>query len=71
MVDGRGFILEITIHHFYPDLLNTYGDIGNILAIKNRCKKRGISTILNNVHLNDIPELNKGDIVFIGSGQDF
>ena len=63
--------MEITIHHFYPDLLNTYGDIGNILAIKNRCKKRGISTILNNVHLNDIPELNKGDIVFIGGGQDF
>lgn len=64
-------MLEITIHHFYPDLLNTYGDIGNILAIKRRCKKRNISTFINNVHLNDTPELNKGDIVFIGGGQDF
>ncbi len=63
--------MEIVIHHFYPDLLNTYGDIGNILSIKNRCKKRGISVKINNVKLGFIPELNKGDIVFIGGGQDF
>lgn len=63
--------MEITIHHFYPDLLNTYGDIGNILAIKNRCKKRCIDVHVNNIHLNDTPTLNKGDIVFIGGGQDF
>ena len=27
--------MKITIGHFYPDLLNLYGDRGNILAIKN------------------------------------
>ncbi len=30
--------MEITVHHFYPDLLNTYGDIGNILALKKDVK---------------------------------
>ena len=63
--------MDITIHHFYPNLLNTYGDIGNILAIKNRCKKRNISLNINNVCLNDTVQLNKGDIIFIGGGQDF
>ena len=63
--------MELTIHHFYPDLLNTYGDIGNILAIKNRCKKREISVSINNVRIDDDIKLNDGDIVFIGGGQDF
>lgn len=64
-------MLELVIHHFYPDLLNTYGDIGNIFSIKNRCELRGISVYINNVYINDVPNLNKGDIVFIGGGQDF
>lgn len=71
MVNRRNTKLEITIHHFYPDLLNTYGDIGNILSIKDRCSKRDISVNINNVKLGDTPELKKGDIVFIGGGQDF
>lgn len=63
--------MEITIHHFYPDLLNTYGDIGNILALKKRCKEREIEVKINNVHIGDDISLNIGDIVFIGGGQDF
>ena len=45
--------MEITVHHFYPDLLNTYGDIGNILALKKRCKERRIEVKINNVHIGD------------------
>lgn len=63
--------MELTIHHFYPDLLNTYGDTGNILAIKKRCEKRGIDVKVNNVHINDPLSISLGDIVFIGGGQDF
>lgn len=63
--------MDITIHHFYPNLLNTYGDIGNILAIKHRCEKRNIEVTINNVCLKDSLQLNKGDIIFIGGGQDF
>ncbi|BAK81631.1 type 1 glutamine amidotransferase [Candidatus Arthromitus sp. SFB-rat-Yit] len=63
--------MEITIHHFYPNLLNTYGDIGNILALKKRCKDRNIDVNINNIKIGDDISLNIGDIVFIGGGQDF
>ncbi len=63
--------MELTVHHFYPDLLNTYGDVGNILALKHRCEKRGITLNINNVSINDNLDLSPSDIIFIGGGQDF
>lgn len=33
---------KITIGHLYPDLLNLYGDRGNIACLMQRCKWRGI-----------------------------
>ncbi len=33
---------KITIGHLYPDLLNLYGDRGNIACMMQRCKWRGI-----------------------------
>ena len=51
--------MEINICHLYPDLLNVYGDVGNILILKHRAEKRGIKVnivndgkdlILNNLH---------------------
>ena len=35
--------MEINICHLYPDLLNVYGDVGNILILKHRAEKRGIN----------------------------
>lgn len=63
--------MELTIHHFYPDLLNTYGDIGNILAMKKRCSLRGIDLKINNVYIGEEAEFSPSDILFIGGGQDF
>ena len=34
--------MNITIGHLYPDLLNLYGDRGNIQCLKKRCEWRGI-----------------------------
>ena len=33
---------KITIGHLYPDLLNLYGDRGNIACMMQRCIWRGI-----------------------------
>ena len=33
---------KLRIAHLYPDLLNLYGDIGNITTITKRCEWRGI-----------------------------
>lgn len=62
---------EINICHLYHDLLNLYGDRGNIIAMKKRCEWRGIRANIINISLGDpfVPEMY--DIVFLGGGQDY
>jgi len=62
---------ELNICHLYPDLLNLYGDRGNIIALKRRSEWRGIKITVSNVTLGDsfIPE--NYDIIFLGGGQDY
>ena len=62
---------EINICHLYPDLLNLYGDKGNVIALSKRCEWRGIRSVVHQVSLGDafIPE--NYDIVFLGGGQDY
>ena len=35
--------MELKICHLYPDILNLYGDRGNILCMEKRLRWRGIS----------------------------
>ena len=63
--------MELNICHLYPDLLNVYGDMGNILILKHRAEKRNIKVNIFNVSINDAFEPEKYDIVFFGGGQDF
>lgn len=63
--------MEINICHLYPDLLNVYGDIGNILILKHRAEKRGINVIIRNVSIGDAFNPEDFDIVFFGGGQDY
>ena len=34
--------MELNICHLYPDILNLYGDRGNIITMKRRMEDRGI-----------------------------
>ena len=45
--------MELNICHLYPDLLNVYGDVGNILVLKHRAEERGIKVNVVDVSLND------------------
>lgn len=63
--------MELNICHMYPDLLNVYGDVGNILILKYRSENRGIKTNIFNVSINDDFDSSKYDIVFFGGGQDY
>ncbi len=63
--------MELNICHLYPDLLNVYGDLGNILILKYRALKRGIHVNIFNVSLRDHFEGSKYDITFFGGGQDY
>jgi len=46
--------MEINICHLYPDLLNVYGDVGNILILKHRAELRDIQVNIVNVSMGDI-----------------
>ncbi|MFD3156021.1 type 1 glutamine amidotransferase [Haloimpatiens sp. FM7330] len=63
--------MELNICHLYPDLLNVYGDMGNILILKHRAEKRGIKINIHDVSIGDNFEEGKYDIVFFGGGQDY
>ncbi len=60
--------LKISIAHLYPELLNLYGDIGNIITLKKRCEWRGIEVEFEEIHYGD--KINDHDLYFIGGGQD-
>lgn len=60
--------LTISIAHLYPKLLNLYGDFGNIITIKKRCKWRGINVEFDEINIGD--KIKNHDFYFIGGGQD-
>lgn len=62
--------MEIRICHLYPDLLNLYGDRGNIIALRRRAGWRGIGVTVASVGVGDRPGFDACDLAFIGGGQD-
>ena len=62
--------MELTICHLYPELLNMYGDIGNVLVLKHRAAHRGISVKVANHTVGSVFDPDT-DIVVFGGGQDF
>lgn len=62
---------ELKILYLYPDILDLYGDIGNIKILKYRLEQRGIKAIVDNYSINDPkPNFKDYDIVFAGGGAD-
>lgn len=59
------------IAHLYPDLLNLYGDRGNIMCLQYRCRQRGIQVTVDEISVGDAFDHTKYDLLFIGGGQDF
>ncbi len=63
--------MKIKILHLYPDLLNLYGDKGNIECMKMRLNRRGIDCEIATVTAdNNAIDLSDVDIIFIGGGSD-
>ena len=62
--------MKLTIGHLYPDLLNLYGDRGNIQCMKMRCKWRGIEAEVKEFTLSDPIDFSGLDIVLLGGGSD-
>ena len=63
--------MELKICHLYPDVLNLYGDRGNILCMRRRLEWRGIACSVTELPLGVADDLTEYDLFFIGGGQDF
>ncbi|MDO4633530.1 MAG: glutamine amidotransferase [Eubacteriales bacterium] len=62
--------MNLTIGHLYPDLLNLYGDRGNIQCLKKRCEWRDIQAEVVSFEITDEIDFSKLDIVLLGGGSD-
>lgn len=64
------FQSPLKIVHLLPDLLNLYGDGGNVRILYNRCIWRGIPAEVVPVHYGQQIDLTQADIVFLGGAPD-
>lgn len=60
----------IKIAHMYPDLMNLYGDRGNLICLAQRLKWYGFSCIIMPVELGQELDFDEVDLVFMGGGSD-
>ena len=63
--------MELKICHMYPDVLNLYGDRGNVICMRSRLERRGIDCAVTLLPIGSAASLAGFDLVFIGGGQDF
>lgn len=63
--------MEIKIMHLFPDLLNLYGDKGNIECMRKRLEWRGIDCeVVEFTSDSESLDLSDTDIIFLGGGSD-
>lgn len=60
--------MKITIGYLYYDLLNLYGDSGNIKTLVYHLKEQGIDVDIKNITIGDKKDFNDIDLIYIGSG---
>ena len=60
----------LVIAHLFPDLLNLYGDGGNVKVLERRARERGIPVEVRRVNHGEHMDLTGVDLVFLGGGPD-
>ena len=61
---------KLKIAHMYPDLMNLYGDRGNLICLQKRMQWYGLDCNIKNIHLEDKLDFNQIDMLFMGGGSD-
>ena len=61
---------SLRLAHLYPDIMNIYGDRGNVIALRYRCEARGVALEVVDVSVGDRFDPSQFDLVHIGGGQD-
>jgi hypothetical protein len=61
----------IKILHMYPDILDLYGDGGNIEILRYRCAMRGIGISVDRCSIGEkIKNFSEYDLIYLGGGAD-
>ncbi len=61
---------RFVIAHMYPDLMNLYGDRGNLLCLQKRINDYGHNCEIQSLYLNDKIDFSNIDMIFMGGGSD-
>ena len=69
--ENRDYTYDLKIAHLYGNLMNTYGDNGNILMLKYVAEKLGARVQVDIVSLEDEFDKDYYDLAFFGGGQDY
>lgn len=69
--ENRDYTYDLKIAHLYGNLMNTYGDNGNILMLKYVAEKLGARVQIDIVSLEDKFDKDYYDLAFFGGGQDY
>ena len=62
--------MRLRIWHLYPQDMNIYGDRGNVIALAQRARWRGIDVEVRSADVGEPIETDEVDLVFAGGGQD-
>ena len=63
---------KLKILHMYPNMLDLYGDSGNVEVLSYRCKMRGIELEVSKHLIGDKEtDFTQYDIIYLGGGADF
>ena len=61
---------KIKIAHLYYDLMNLYGESGNIIALEQAFNNQDMYVEVTNLSIDDKIDFNKYDIYYMGSGSE-
>ncbi|MDD3853661.1 MAG: glutamine amidotransferase [Syntrophomonadaceae bacterium] len=61
---------DFIIAHLYPELMNLYGDRGNIICLQKRLEWRGYNSYIEAISPGCQIEFNQYDMIFMGAGSD-
>ena len=60
--------MQIKLLHLYYDIMNLYGEYGNIKILEKHLKDQGFEVIVDKKTIGDTKNLEKYDFVYIGCG---
>ena len=60
----------IRVCWMYHNIMDLYGDKGNMMVLKNRCEQRNIQCQIETMEIGDDVDLTSYDLLFLGGGAD-